>query len=330
MTSDCNYGEQTVVNIICSNCNRVFAVHNYRARTAKFCSTHCYKEFRAKKAYEGKECAYCGKPFTVNRSTRNTRYCSLECLQNARRRYDHSDRICPQCGSVFSFNPGNARQIFCSNQCNILSRTHEADRDFFKTVDTEAKAYALGLMFSDGCIYSAGNRKYINFSSKDHELVETFRALLKSEHNIYQSRGSYSIVIGGQELYDDLRRWGLEERKSWEDYGIPKIPKELLRHFLRGIYDGDGCIFLSEIQGRYTYLHIALTCASPRFLREVKQVLEENSISCQKIRKDRANYRLQVGDQSSVKKMVEYLYRSSNYFLKRKRDVARRFYRGQI
>ena len=311
-----------MVNIICLNCNRVFAVHNYRAETAKFCSTHCYNEFRAKKAYEGRGCAYCGKPFIVNRSTRNTRYCSPECLQNARRRYDHSDRVCPQCGSAFLFNPSNAHQIFCSNQCNILSRTHKADRDFFKIVDTEAKAYVLGLMFSDGCIYSTGNSKHVNFSSKDRDLIETFRTLLESEHNIYQSSGVYSIVIGGQELYNDLKRLGLEERKSWKDYGIPKIPQELLRHFLRGVYDGDGCIFLSKIQGKYTYLHIALTCASLQFLREVKQVLEENGISPQKVRKDRSNYRLQVGDQSSAKKMVEYLYRGSNYFLKRKRDVA--------
>lgn len=318
-----------MVTLMCENCNECFTVHNYRARTARFCSQACYNEFRARQAYQ-RTCAYCGSPFLVTRQTRNKKYCGVACRQAAVRTHDHSDKVCPQCGSSFAFSSRNPNQVFCSPLCSVQSRAQEVDHTFFREINTEGKAYGLGLIFSDGCIYTSGG-KYVNFSSNDSELVAVFRTLLSSEHTIYHHLGSYSIVIGGAELYDDLSRLGVLERKSWKEYGVPSIPPSLLRHFLRGYFDGDGCAFISKIQGgRYSYLHMAFTSASRQFLSEVKLILESEGIFPQRIRKDRNNFRLQIGRQDSVCRMVDYLYRDAAYFLRRKYEVIQRFYHEQI
>jgi hypothetical protein len=188
-------------------------------------------------------------------------------------------------------------------------------------------------MYSDGCIYTTGSKKYINFSSKDYELVESFRSALRASHSIYQDKtnGGYSLVIYGSELYDDLQRWGVKERKSWEEYSIPSISGALFNHFLRGFFDGDGCAFVSKVgKGKYTYLHLAFTCASYQFLSEIKVVLESEGIFPQPVHKDRNNLRLVIGRQESVRRMVDYLYLDACYFLKRKHEVMRRFYDGQV
>ncbi|MBA3534227.1 MAG: hypothetical protein H0T73_20080 [Ardenticatenales bacterium] len=321
-----------MVSCICENCGKLFEVHEYRDETAHFCSRKCYNSSRAQKAYE-RVCALCGASFSVTRETRGRQYCSLACRQTATRKYDHSDKTCLYCERIFPYTDKNPDKVFCSHLCALKSRAFEVNENFFHKVESEGQAYALGLVFSDGCIYTTDNKKYLNFPSKDYGLVELFRNLLSSAHTIYHVKDadSYSVTICNGTLYNDLHNLGVHERKSWKEYSLPPIPQHLIRHFIRGFYDGDGCTFISKIQqGRYQYLHLSFTCASRQFLSEIKVVLERENIFPQKIHPDRNNAKLIIARQDSVLCMLNYLYRDANYLLQRKYEVAQRFYDGQI
>lgn len=62
--------------------------------------------------------------------------------------------------------------------------------DYFNVIDTEKKAYFLGFIYADGCIYKRqkGNSLEISLNisiqSKDKEILEE----LEKELNIYPSR----------------------------------------------------------------------------------------------------------------------------------------------
>ena len=72
----------------------------------------------------------------------------------------------------------------------------------------------------------------------------------------------YALRKASKSLFDDLSEKGILERKSGENsskLSIPKIDKELIHHFIRGFFDGDGSI---NIPLRRPHLRRAEICGS--------------------------------------------------------------------
>lgn len=320
-----------MVELNCTQCGAQFTTHDYRRESAHFCSRSCWNQWRHEHAYQ-RTCPLCGREFWNNREQRNRRYCSEECTQQARRKYDHSDRLCAQCGSPFPYSSRAPHRRYCSPKCRALRSAFPINEHFFATIDSEGQAYALGLIYSDGCIYTTQNNHYINFSSKDEEQVQLFTRLLESERTIYESSsGSYAVTICNRHLYDDLVRLGVTERKSWKEYPLPPIPDAYLHHFVRGFFDGDGSVVLSKIQGgRYTYLVMSFHGGSHTFLSDLRDLLIRQGIKPQPVHADRNNWRLSISQQASVARLADWMYYGATYRLQRKYDVVTGFYDGQL
>jgi hypothetical protein len=134
------------------------------------------------------------------------------------------------------------------------NRRHNIDTNFFKTIDSKNKAYILGLIISDGYV---DDYTKLTFTSKDIELVEIFKKELKSEHklakyDVFDKRTKkiytrYSLQIASKEIVSDLCKLGIHSNKSF-NCAMPNIPKEYFWHFIRGVFDGDGCISKEKIK----------------------------------------------------------------------------------
>lgn len=320
-----------MVELECEHCGSRFTAHAYRSDSARYCSRACWNAARAQAAYE-RVCAGCGGTFLNTREQRNRRYCSEACLRAARRKYDHDDKVCAHCGNLFPYSAQAPHQRFCGHGCAVRSRAYPCDERFFASIESEGQAYVLGLMYSDGCIYTTNGKKYLNFASKDRDQVETVRALLKSEHPLHNSgSGALSLIIGNATLYDDLERWGVSERKSWKEYPLPPLSDELYRHFVRGFFDGDGSVYHSKVQGgRYMYLGMSFHGGSFTFLSERRSLLIGQGIAAQRLHADKNNWRLTVGTQGAVAWLARWMYHDATYRLQRKYDVVLRFYNGQL
>lgn len=317
-----------MIEKICDFCNQRFFVPPFRAQKAHFCSFQCYNNYRAKLAYPKKICPFCKKEFSINRETRYRKYCSQKCANLARRKYEHKDKVCNYCGEKFKYNSKNPHQKFCSVLCQIKSRAYKVDENFFQKIDSQGKAYLLGLIFSDGSLAE----KRVNFASNDKKLVELCKKLLKSKAPIYHYQKSFILISGNRNLYNSLRELGVIERKSWKEYGLPPIPESLMWHFLRGVFDGDGSFYIDDRgNGKWRYLCASFSCGSRRFLREIKERLEKQDIKTHNIRFDRkpnnkGSWQLRISKKESVKKFANYLYENSKYFLERKYKIVKTFY----
>lgn len=111
-------------------------------------------------------------------------------------------------------------------------------------------AYVLGFFAADGnmCIHKNGGN-YIEFTSCDKEILVKIKKILNASQKIstrIRKTKSYRIQIGSKEIYNDLLKVGMEPTKSFT-LKFPKIPSEYFRDFVRGYFDGDGCISV----GRY-------------------------------------------------------------------------------
>jgi hypothetical protein len=125
------------------------------------------------------------------------------------------------------------------------------DEHFFDIIDTEEKAYWLGMLASDGYVRGRG---VIGLSLKisDRGLIERFVKSIKYKGRINvmeRVRGSGSIEkcsyvsFRSVVMKKSLERYGVVERKSKIlKINFTYIPDEFLNHFWRGMIDGDGSL----------------------------------------------------------------------------------------
>ena len=132
-------------------------------------------------------------------------------------------------------------------------RKYFHDFDFFEKIDNEEKAYWLGFMFADGYIVNYDNYYGedvlgLSVSLKDQKILEKFKKSIKATNPIkcYQKKDfgepMVRLQMSSQKTVDDLISHGCVKQKSLILEPPKKIPKELIPHFIRGLFDGDGCI----------------------------------------------------------------------------------------
>lgn len=135
----------------------------------------------------------------------------------------------------------------------INSRKYHYDENFFKEIDTEEKAYWLGFIYADGYITlrKNGNLFGLTLSITDKNHLKKIKNSLNADvpiHVYSPSRKStnYSankyarIQFFGEKICNDLIRQGVFAHKTAILEPPKNIPKDLISHFIRGYFDGDG------------------------------------------------------------------------------------------
>jgi hypothetical protein len=126
------------------------------------------------------------------------------------------------------------------------------NEDFFKKW-TPQMAWVLGVIYTDGCLMRPyGSVKgRLNLSQKEPELIEKVLMLLNSNAKLLftPKRGItgavHRVSISNAEVYQDLEKLGITPRKSLS-LTFPEVPVPLVRHFIRGCWDGDGSVYLEK------------------------------------------------------------------------------------
>ena len=117
------------------------------------------------------------------------------------------------------------------------------DEDFFKTW-TKEMAYIFGFWIADGNMYKKDHS--ISFVSKDHDLLDKIKSILKSDYKISKrSDDCFQLHIYNKTIYNDLLKLGGIPRKSLT-IQFPFIPGKYLSHFIRGFLDGDGSFCIKK------------------------------------------------------------------------------------
>ena len=124
----------------------------------------------------------------------------------------------------------------------------------FDVIDDEEKAYWLGFIFADGYISNSGNKFELSLKVSDMSHLEKFNLFMEGNKNkvkinkvtcgkVICERCRWSI--SNKHLRETLISLGCVPNKSL----ILKFPdksifsdESLIRHFIRGYVDGDGCL----------------------------------------------------------------------------------------
>lgn len=197
----------------------------------------------------------------------------------------------------------------------------------FKKIDTPEKAYILGLWFADGTVSST--QASIKLCKNDSSLLEKIQNYLCPDNTLKKEKNSMKLLISSMEFCEQLIKLGCIPNKTYAELHIPKIPKFLYSHFIRGYFDGDGTIFMDR---KWVKTNICSICEP--FLQEIQNILTENHIESRinvEIREGKTYkvpqgfskncknmYRLFVSKTNSIKLFKEFLYKDATLFLQRK------------
>lgn len=117
-------------------------------------------------------------------------------------------------------------------------------------------------------------------------------------------------------MTDDLISHGCIQNKTFY-IEIPNIPEPLMNHFIRGFFDGDGCICTDNKKKRTVAINFC--SASEKFLIQLREHLFKYNICSYIIdEKNKSTYRLYIKGIKNVDKMWNYMFENATVFLDRK------------
>jgi intein/homing endonuclease len=203
-------------------------------------------------------------------------------------------------------------------------------------------AYAVGLITSDGSL--SGDGRHIIFTSVDYELIKTFKQCLGLRNRIGEVspgrqvvRRDYRVKSSDVGFYEWLLDIGLTPAKQTR-LGALSIPDRCFADFVRGFFDGDGCVYTytdryNTYKGRryeYPRLYVNFFSTSQRFLEWLREALRRllgtRGGLCPESRgRIRTLWRMKYAKGDSLKLLPWMHYRSDVPCQHRKRVVAERF-----
>ena len=216
--------------------------------------------------------------------------------------------------------------------------------DFFDCIDTEIKAYLLGFYYADGCLNTQRKRIKISIDFNDVEIINLFREYIAplniigeyinpKENKNKTKTHLNSIQIYSPHIVETLTKYGMGYRKTYNDItDLSFIQDNVMRHFIRGYFDGDGCVYSHIIKKKvklksgnfkeyeYTNRLWFIVSHTKTHLEILKQWLENHEIFPNIYPNQNGDFLLSVTKKDSFYKLRELLYKDSKFFLKRKYD----------
>ena len=211
--------------------------------------------------------------------------------------------------------------------------------DFFKNISTELQAYLLGFYTADGSIDEKRKTFRIHLSIKDSELVYLYKDIISPDARLFSvadnykttgrdgkeitGHGSIGVDISSTILVNDLVELGIGYKKTYSDLTIPNIPENLIRHFVRGFFDGDGSIstYLACEKGKKDRVRcgIQIDSKTKTLLENIQLFFKNNNIKFNLIYLKRDDmYRISTSSREEIKKLYLLFYKDSYFYLSRK------------
>lgn len=217
-----------------------------------------------------------------------------------------------------------------------MGKKYSFNENYFEVINTEEKAYWLGFLYADGYVVKNDIEKQyrvvLTLNENDTEHVELFRKCLDSNNPIRKVRTvlndkeyfSSQFYIYSKKMVNDLCNIGCVQNKSLI-LKPPIIKDDLIRHFIRGYFDGDGSIYFDKKRDRYIFSilgtkEVLLWICNKIGIKEHIRNAKRNS-DCREMR---------INKKDDLIKIYNYIFKNSNIFLNRKMTKVNDMYKWSI
>jgi intein-encoded DNA endonuclease-like protein len=203
------------------------------------------------------------------------------------------------------------------------ARKYSFREDYFENIDTPNKAYILGFTYADGNVVQ--NHKIQQYVFRigicDLDLLEDIKNELQYTGPLYyrpkrteKHKDLYTLQIISKKMVEDLIKLDCVPNKTFKIKCMPNISRDLIPHFIRGYFDGDGTIQTNGICG--------IIGNEPFLLDVVKFLNIEYRLHSKTFNRNHPTKIMAFSKLSSAKVFGEIIYKDcdKSLFLKRKRQ----------
>lgn len=217
-------------------------------------------------------------------------------------------------------------------------RKYKLNETKFQTIENEEQAYWLGFLYADGniCIKNTGQytiQCQLTESDSDHleklkNFFETDIPLYhrKSSNKTYNSKASKTFAINSKIIFNDLVKFGCIPDKTLLLTFPTFLSEELLPHFIRGYFDGDGSVYKINTKSKYKKINLGFDILGTEdFIINIHIILNLLLDSkCNPKSELRSKHKIYYYKNAlNLKKseiLYNYLYNNSTVYLDRKKE----------
>lgn len=236
----------------------------------------------------------------------------------------------PKIAKLFKISPTIVARILKKNNIQLRNasqahRIYKINEEFLDNIDSEEKAYFLGFFFADG--NTSKNKKTISIEASytDVNILEKLKLLfyyegdknLRSNSLLRDKKviKTYILNIHSKKINQRMVELGAEPNKTFK-IKYPNIDPSLNRHFIRGLFDGDGGFYFSETSSASFQI-----TSTNQILESVRSVLEQEcniEFSEKSIHSVGNVFNFGFTGAIKIEKILDYFYKDSSIYLDRK------------
>ena len=220
-----------------------------------------------------------------------------------------------------------------ASRMGLKKYPYTCDYHYFDDIDTEEKAYWLGFLTADGWISkndknNAGVtgielqygdidhlKKFNKSIGGNYQITDRWKPCKISSHPD-KKHHTCVIRIFSLTMYNSLVEKGFTKDKSY-DCCIPPLRQDIIRHYLRGYFDGDGCLCFTNKS-----FHINFTTASKLLSDDVASVLKSNNFNVNENiyvnSFGTTMYKIDIYRTQDKINFLDWIYKDCNIYLDRK------------
>lgn len=213
-------------------------------------------------------------------------------------------------------------KIYLTKEQGKSRNKFHINNDFFK-VQSREMAYILGLIGSDGCVARNKNMVYIELQRQDKEILNKVNCILGNERPVadYVTGRGYEnskLYFYSKEIKSDLAKYHIIPNKTYEaEYRFPELLKEeFYFDYIRGLFDGDGCI--KSTNPTITW---QIDTSSKDIAEKICAHLQKYNVEAKISVLPKVNinvYRVYCYNKNNCGKLFSLMYNNTNLYLERK------------
>jgi hypothetical protein len=216
------------------------------------------------------------------------------------------------------------------------NRKYTLNESYLDIIDSHDKAQVLGLWYADGCIKIPGDYSCKQFASMIalSDIDENYLIDIKNKFNTdapltrtdlnsknKNQKDSLRLTLCGQKTAENFIKLGCMPNKTFllkfptED----QVPSQFLSSFVRGIFEGDGCLYISE-KRKEAEFSIVGTLEICHGLRDLfwKELKITSKISKRHKEIDSNNFTFKVSGNWQILKLMKWIYSDYTFKMERK------------
>ena len=210
------------------------------------------------------------------------------------------------------------------------TRKYSIDESYFDKIDSEEKAYFLGLLWADG--YNCTDKGFVRIClvNEDKDILEKFRKAIKHEKSLTTRhlskkhptwKDQKELLIRSKHISNTLFDYGCYQNKSIRCNFPSVITKDQEQHFVRGYFDGDGSVRWTVPKNNNCPKAVMSFVATSSMCKKIQIIIKKHCNIEMQICKHNSSTKvlvLQICGNNQIKSILDWIYLGSKIYLKRK------------